>query len=74
MLYIYIFFSDINTLCTTVPYQYDARLYTETKLFITKHVENLLEGVEQDGQLLLKSYSEAWAQYSKGIKAIDRLY
>ena len=58
-----------------MPDQYDERLYFETKSFLTNHVKKLVKDVEhKTGLVLLKSYYEAWTQYSQSMVDLDELY
>ena len=51
------------------------RLYQETKQFLDNHVKTLLEKVRANGEAnLLKSYHQAWVEYSTGIGYLHRLY
>ncbi|XP_075213693.1 cullin 2 [Lycorma delicatula] len=68
-------FSDVYSLCVAYPEPLADRLYQETKQFLDNHVRSLLNSVLATGDGgLLKSYYEAWTQYSQGINYLHRLY
>lgn len=68
-------FSDVYSLCVAYPEPLADRLYLETKQFLDNHVKNLLEKVKSNGKAqLLKSYYQAWSEYSLGINYLHRLY
>jgi len=57
------------------PEPFADRLYDETKCFLDGHVKALLEKVRANGEAnLLKSYHEAWVEYSTGIGYLQCLY
>ena len=63
------------SLCVAYPEPLAEELYLETKKFITKHVNNLLENVKSQGDNnLLKSYYNCWLKYSQGINYLHKLY
>ncbi|XP_069703724.1 cullin-2 isoform X1 [Periplaneta americana] len=68
-------FSDVYTLCVAYPEPLADKLYQETKCFLDDHVKALLEKVRANGEAnLLKSYHQAWVEYSTGIGYLHRLY
>jgi len=68
-------FSDVYTLCVAHPEPFADRLYQETKRFLDDHVKVLLEKVRANGEAnLLKSYHDAWVEYSTGIGYLHHLY
>jgi cullin 2 len=57
------------------PEPFADRLYQETKSFLDEHVKVLLVKVRANGETnLLKSYHEAWVEYSTGIGYLHHLY
>lgn len=63
------------SLCVAYPEPLADRLYNETKIFLSNHVEQLLIRVRGQGEnSLLQSYYGAWKQYSQGINYLHRLY
>ncbi|KAF7995688.1 hypothetical protein HCN44_006795 [Aphidius gifuensis] len=68
-------FSDVYSLCVAYPEPLADRLYNETKIFLSKHVDELWIRVRSQGENnLLQSYYGAWKQYSQGINYLHRLY
>lgn len=68
-------FSDVYSLCVAYPEPLADRLYQETKQFLDNHVRSLLNRVLAAGDGgLLKSYYDAWTEYSQGINYLHRLY
>ncbi|XP_066998802.1 cullin-2 [Anabrus simplex] len=68
-------FTDVYSLCVAYPEPLADRLYLETKQFLDNHVKNLLVNVRAKGEAnLLKSYYEAWSEYSLGINYLHLLY
>ena len=64
------------SLCVAYPEPLADRLYNETKIFLEEHVGGLLENRVKKGgdQSLLKSYHEAWNEFSQGINYLHMLY
>lgn len=69
-------FTDVYSLCVAYPEPLADRLYNETKIFLEEHVGGLLENRVKKGgdQSLLKSYHEAWNEFSQGINYLHMLY
>ncbi|EDW36922.1 GL25796 [Drosophila persimilis] len=79
-------FSDVYTLCVAQPEPMADRLYTETKHFLEKHVQEMLaqkvlsetDAANANKSLskpdLLQRYYTTWMEYSQGIKYLHQLY
>ncbi len=63
------------SLCVAYPEPLADRLYQETRQFLEDHVNALREEVGKGGErALLRSYFQAWRNFSKGIGYLHMLY
>ncbi|KAJ3584080.1 hypothetical protein NHX12_014576 [Muraenolepis orangiensis] len=67
-------FSDIYALCVAYPEPLGERLYTETKVFLENHVQQLYKKVLDSEEKVLVMYHRYWEEYSKGADYMDCLY
>jgi cullin 2 len=66
----------VYSLCVAHPEPYTTQLYNETKAFLQKHVQGLLEEIQLEAEQtkLLRSYHEMWIKYSQGVEFLNKLY
>ncbi|KAG7455242.1 hypothetical protein MATL_G00254530 [Megalops atlanticus] len=67
-------FSDIYALCVAYPEPLGEKLYTETKIFLENHVQQLYKKVLESEEKVLVMYQRYWEEYSKGADYMDCLY
>ncbi|CAG7835527.1 unnamed protein product [Allacma fusca] len=69
-------FTDVYSLCVAHPDPFTNQLYSETKEFLTRHVQSLREQIIQfeNNSDLLKVYHEMWIKYSQGVSYLNKLY
>ena len=77
---LFIYLSDVYSICVAYPEPLADKLYVETKSFLENHVKDLLSDLSEDlnenysQTAVLHKYYKAWKQYSQGLEYLNSLY